>query len=100
MLSSKSPRSTMASEPLPATATLEQQLISLIGERLLETEAGFNIDSNLYEAGLDSMAIMQLLVLVEEEFGFAIPERDLTRHNFSTVRHLAELICERNGPSV
>jgi len=87
----------MASEPIPATATLEQQLITLITERLLETEAGFDVDSNLYVAGLDSMAIMQLLVLVEEEFGVEIAERDLTRHNFSTVRHLAELIRDRNS---
>ena len=87
----------MASEPIPATATLEQQLITLITERLLETEVGFDVDSNLYAAGLDSMAIMQLLVLVEDEFGVEIAERDLTRHNFSTVRHLAELIRDRNS---
>jgi acyl carrier protein len=48
-----------------------------------------------YEAGLDSMAIMQLLILVEEEFGVNIPESDLTRENFSNIRHLAHLIHER-----
>ncbi len=89
----------MASQPLPATTTLEQQLFTLISERLLETEPGFNADSNLYDAGLDSMAIMQLLVLVEEEYGIALPESDLTRHNFSTIHCLAELIRDRISPS-
>ena len=89
----------MASQPSPAPATLEQQLFTLISERLLETEAGFNVDSNLYDAGLDSMAIMQLLVLIEEEYGVALPDGDLTRHNFSTIHRLAELIRDRISPS-
>ena len=87
----------MATQPIPATETLEQQLVALIGERLLEAKPGFGADSNLYSAGLDSMAIMQLLVIVEEEYGVSIPEGDLTRHNFSTIRHLAQLIRERSA---
>ena len=82
----------MASQPIPARETLEQQLITLISERLLETQAGFGADSDLYEHGLDSMAIMQLLVLLEEEYGVSIPERALTRKNFSSVRQLAGLL--------
>ena len=95
--SATSPRSSMADHSAPAPDSLEDRLVELLGGRLLETHAGFNADTNLYGAGLDSMAIMQLLVLVEEEFGVAIPEGDLTRHNFSTIRHLAQLIRE-NSP--
>ena len=87
----------MASHPTPAIDTLEPQLVTMISERLLETRPGFDADSNLYEAGLDSMALMQLLILVEEEYGVSIPERDLTRQNFSTTRHLAQLIRERRA---
>ena len=84
----------MASQPIPARDTLEQQLVSLISERLLETRPGFGPDSDLYENGLDSMAIMQLLVLVEEEYGVSIPERALTRKNFASVRQIANLLGE------
>ncbi len=87
----------MASQPIPAHEPLEKQLVTLIRERLLETQPGFDADSNLYDNGLDSMAIMQLLVLVEEEYGVAIPESDLTRHNFSTTRHLAQRIREHTA---
>ena len=87
----------MADHSLPASAPLETKLVSLLGERLLELPAAFDADSNLYAAGLDSMAIMQLLVLVEEECGVVIPEGDLTHHNFSTIRHLAQLIRERSS---
>ena len=87
----------MASQPISTLDSLEPQLVTMISERLLETQPGFNADSNLYEAGLDSMALMQLLILVEEEYGVSIPEGDLTRQNFSTTRHLAQLIRERRA---
>ena len=87
----------MPSQPLPALDRLDQQLVTLVSERLLETQPGFGADSNLYEAGLDSMALMQLLILVEEEYGVSIPESALTKQNFSTVRHLSQLIRERRA---
>ena len=87
----------MASQPISALEPLEPQLVTMIRERLLETRPGFDADSNLYEAGLDSMALMQLLILVEEEYGVSIPEADLTKQNFSTTRHLAQLIRERRA---
>lgn len=87
----------MPSQPIPALDHLDQQLVTLVCERLLETQPGFDADSNLYEAGLDSMALMQLLILVEEEYGVSIPESALTKQNFSTVRHLSKLIRERRA---
>jgi acyl carrier protein len=89
----------MATQPIPQQESLEQQLVQLVSERLLETQPGFNADSNLYDSGLDSMAIMQLLILIEEEFGVALPESELTRQNFSTVRSVAGLIRARRAPS-
>jgi acyl carrier protein len=87
----------MPSQPLPALDHLDQQLVTLVSERLLETPPGFDADSNLYEAGLDSMALMQLLILVEEEYGVSIPESALTKQNFSTVRHLSQIIHQRRA---
>lgn len=87
----------MPSQPIPALDHLDQQLVTLVSERLLETHPGFDANSNLYEAGLDSMALMQLLILVEEDYGVSIPESALTKQNFSTVRHLSQLIRERRA---
>lgn len=89
----------MATQPIPQQESLEQQLVQLVSERLLETQPGFGADSNLYDSGLDSMAIMQLLILIEEEYGVALPESELTRQNFSTVRSVAGLIRARTAPS-
>ena len=87
----------MPSQPIPALENLDQQLVTLVSERLLEVQPGFGPESDLYEAGLDSMALMQLLILVEEEYGVSIPESALTKQNFSTVRHLSQIIRERRS---
>ena len=90
----------MATQPIPQQEPLEQQLVHLVRERLLETQPGFGADSDLYDSGLDSMAIMQFLILIEEEYGVALPEGELTRQNFSTVRSVAGLIRARAADSM
>ena len=87
----------MSTRPIPAPETLERQLLALIRERLLDLPEEFTADANLYEAGLDSMGIMHLLLMIEREYGLTIPDNDLTRHQLSAVRHLAALICERGS---
>ncbi len=83
--------------PLPPPETLEGQLIVLLRERVLETSAPMEADTNLYTLGMDSMAIMQLLILVEEEYGVSLPESSLTRDNFTTPRQLAHLVRAQSG---
>lgn len=87
----------MASRTLPAPEALESKLVTLVAERLLEVPRDFSADSDLFAHGLDSMAIMQFLLLIEEEFGVAIPERELTRENFGSVKRVTALLqsCAR-----
>lgn len=85
----------MSQSSLPELANLEQQILTAIGERILEVPAGFDADSDLYAAGLDSMAMMQLVLLLEEKFGVVVPDSDICRANFQSVRQLARLVRER-----
>ena len=87
----------MALTTLPPTEVLEQQLVVLLRDRLLETTTPVDPGTDLYDVGMDSMAIMQLLILIEEEYGVALPECALTRQNFSTVKQLAHLIRAQQG---
>lgn len=81
--------------------TIEARLLKLIGTDLLATPAGFNRDTDLFSVGLDSMAIMQLLLLIEEEFQVVIPVESVSRENFKTTRAVSALVRERAGlPSV
>ena len=85
----------MCSPPIPDLASLEERILAAIRERILEVPAGFNAGSDLYAAGLDSMALMQLVLLLEEGFGVVVPDSDICRANVQSVRQLAHLVRER-----
>jgi acyl carrier protein len=76
---------------------LAERLLSRIRTELLETGPDFGIDSDLFGAGLDSMSIMQLTLLIEEEFATKLPDRLITRDTFSTARQIAGVILAEKG---
>lgn len=61
-------------------------------EGVLELEWDFPEDGDLFTAGLDSMAVMQLVVAVEDRFKVELTPDDLTRVNLATPASLAALI--------
>ena len=79
---------------------IAERLLTRIRTDLIETGADFGIDSDLFAAGLDSMSIMQLTLLIEEEFGAHLPDRLITRATFSTARKIAAAIGEAGSPPV
>lgn len=77
---------------LPQSAVVEKELLALIGERLLVLPENFATTDDLQEAGLDSMAIMQLLVLLEEKYHVSLPDSALSIENFQSAQKLARLL--------
>ena len=69
----------------------------LNGEGLLELDWDFPEDGDLFAAGLDSMAVMQLVVAVEDEYGVELTPDDLTRANLATPATLAALIAAKTS---
>ena len=69
----------------------------LNGEGLLELDWDFPEDRDLFAAGLDSMAVMQIVVAVEDEFGVELTPDDLTRVNLATPVTLANLIAGKRS---
>ncbi len=66
-------------------------------EGVLELDWDFPEDGNLFEAGLDSMAVMQLVVAVEDRFGIELGPEDLSKKNLATPTTLAALIAEKTS---
>mgnify|MGYP003830287511 CR=1 FL=1 len=66
-------------------------------EGMIELDPGFPVDGDLFSAGLDSMAVMQLVVVAEEKFGVVLGPEDMTRANLSTPESLAALISEKSS---
>jgi acyl carrier protein len=66
-------------------------------EGVLELDWDFPEDGDLAEAGLDSMAIMQLVVAVEDRFEIELGPEELTKANLATPKTLAALIASRQS---
>lgn len=82
-----------------APLSLENQVLSLIADNIMELANNFPVDGNLFDQGLDSMAIMQLLLVLEEHMGVAIAVGEVTKENFRSAKSISQLIREKRGES-
>jgi len=75
--------------------TLQDHITMLFSERLSIDVPDSNTD--LMEAGLlDSLAFVELLLLLEHEFGMEITVDNLEIDNFRTVAKIAQLVIDHN----
>ena len=77
----------------PTTSSLHQ----LISEQLFHLDEHFSEDSNLYQEGLDSMALMQLILLLEQEFDIRLEPSDLGRENFQSLQAIGQLVRKKQN---
>lgn len=74
------------------TPTPTELIDWLNDEGVMELDWDFPEDGDLFAAGLDSMAVMQLVVAVEDRFGIELVPEELTKANLATPTTLAALI--------
>jgi acyl carrier protein len=74
---------------------MESKLLQIIQDEILGSPEPLTPESDLFEAGLDSMAIMQLLLQIEDHFQIALEPADLSRENFRTASKIAALITSK-----
>lgn len=67
-------------------------LMQILSKEILEDGTPIDDETDLHEAGLDSMATMQLLIRIEQQFGVQIAASQLTRDNLSSISNLARII--------
>lgn len=68
------------------------EIVSSVLELPEETVSTLNEDTNLMELGLDSLACVEIVVNLEEEFGIEIAEEDLIVENMSSINRIINLI--------
>jgi D-alanine--poly(phosphoribitol) ligase subunit 2 len=56
-------------------------------------------DDEFETAGVDSMGLLKVLLFIEAEFGFWMPDEDLEDDNVKSPRALAAYITRRSGAS-
>ena len=85
----------------PDPKTISAKLCQFARANFLADGVEFNEHSSLAEVGIDSFALVELLLCGERTFGVRVPESHLTRNNLVSVATLASCIAElaRNGHS-
>ncbi len=85
---------------MPTSNPTPESIIALLLENdILGTEDKINADSNLFTLGLDSLALMQLLLHLENRFDVSIPTANLSSSHFSTPIRLADWLCQLQAVS-
>lgn len=76
---------------MPIASLSAESVISILTEHgLVEASEPVQVDSDLFALGLDSLAMMQLLLHLERDYQLTIPVAEITRERFSTPKRLAE----------
>jgi methoxymalonate biosynthesis acyl carrier protein len=68
-------------------------------EVVLDADASIDDNAPLLEGILDSLALMQLVAFLEEEFETEIDDTDVTAENFRTIADIERLVGVRLTPA-
>jgi acyl carrier protein len=68
-------------------------------EVMLDADAPLDDDSPLLDGILDSLALMQLVGFLEEEFDTEIDDTEVTAENFKTIADIERLVSGRMAPA-
>ena len=77
---------------------LRGELLCLVQEQLFEPGAALEAETDLFEAGMESMGIMQLILRLEGHYGIAVGDAEVTRRNFGSVTALAAMVERLRTP--
>jgi acyl carrier protein len=73
--------------------TLTQRIFEILRDEILEAGAGFTPRSDLVASGLDSLAVTQLLLALEESTGIWVDESQLTPENLASAEALGACVA-------
>jgi acyl carrier protein len=79
----------------PSRSELTERVLAILRDEILAGAADLGPRSNLLEAGLDSLAVTQLMLSIEESTGVWIDESLLTPENLESAETLARLVHEQ-----
>jgi acyl carrier protein len=73
---------------------MTRTILHLIGSTgaLKSDPQAFDLDEDLYAAGLKSLSAVRLMVALENEFGIEFPDTVLHRDAFSTVARIRSVV--------
>ena len=78
----------------PITPELVLDLI--LEHQIIDAKRGeVSVSCDLFALGMDSMALMQLLLHLEDRFGVTVEPAEMTRARFASARALADFLAAK-----
>ena len=79
---------------------IQNRVLALVRSILAQNAitADVSAESLLVDIGLTSMDMVNLMLSVEAEFDFTIPQTEITPENFQSVKTLQRMIAAQLGP--
>lgn len=76
-----------------AAQEIETKLVDFLKREVFAPDVAVTPETDLVAAGFDSMSLVRMLVFIETDYGFWIPESEITGDALQNVRTLAETIA-------
>ena len=82
-------------------ADVQKRILAVVRSILEQNAIAAEIDAEtlLVDAGLTSMDMVNLMLAVEAEFDFTIPQSEITPENFQSVRTLQRMTAGQLEPA-
>jgi acyl carrier protein len=83
-----------------STANVRDRILALVKAILEQNSLAVEVDSEsrLVDVGLTSMDMVNLMLGVEAEFDFTIPQAEITPENFQSIKTLELMIVSQLTP--
>jgi acyl carrier protein len=84
----------MREQPMPSSADLRAEIRALVARHARTTLNAATVGdrADLYEAGMTSMASVNLMLALEEYFNIEFPEHLLQRRTFSSIAAISDAV--------
>ena len=86
---------------MQAVSDVQGRLLALVKSILKQNAMVANVEPTtlLVDVGLTSMDMVNLMLAVEAEFDFTIPQAEITPENFQSVETLTRLVAGHLAPA-
>ena len=81
--------------PARTVSAIAERLTEFVNHEIMAPGHAIGPDDRLEPAGVDSMALLKVLLFVEREFGFWIPDEDLVDDTVASATSLARYVAGR-----
>ena len=77
-------------------AKMQDKIRDILAEtgRLAVSVESLDDEADLFAAGLDSLAIVNVLMSIEEQFDIELPDEMLSRRSFSSIATISRVVAD------